>query len=366
MKVAASGKRGVFWRNNPRGSQEIRRPGGARVRGDWWIRWFCTLGHKHREKIGPKSVAENECERRRLQARREGFCSRLAVQGRPALFEEVAKQYEEWSKANKRSWKRDREYLGVLMRRFAGKTLVEITPQDVETLKAVLVKDRAVATVNRYLACLKHLYSRAIRDGQVRDNPVKGVRLFRENNARVRWLTPEEESKLLAMVPEPYLSFCRVATYTGLRRGELLGLTWDRVDYRTGILTVDRSKHGEARRVPMSSLVQDALRRVPRTLGEPLVFPGCRNVSHRFPGWVEDAGLKDLRLHDLRHTFASRLAMSGVDILTIKELLGHKTLATTLRYSHLSPGHQRDAVEKLVAVRSDTGNDTSEKPAVAG
>jgi integrase len=157
------------------------------------------------------------------------------------LFEDVAKPYEEWSKANKRSWKRDREYLSLLKARFTGKTLVEITPQDVESLKTALAKDRAVATVNRYLACLKHLYSRVIRDGQARENPVKAVRLFQENKTRVRWLTPEEEGKLLALVPEPFLSFCRVATYTGLRRGELLGLTWDRVDYRAGILTVARS-----------------------------------------------------------------------------------------------------------------------------
>ena len=86
--------------------------------------------------------------------------------------------------------------LGILKKRFAGKTLAEVTPQDVEALKAALVADRAVATVNRYLACLKHLYSRAIRDGQARENPVKAVRLFQENNARVRWLTPEEEGKL--------------------------------------------------------------------------------------------------------------------------------------------------------------------------
>jgi len=116
----------------------------------------------------------------------------------------------------------------------------------------------------------------------------------------------------------------------------------------------------------MSSLVQETLRRLPHTLGEPLVFPTCRKVSARFPGWVKDAGLKAVRLHDLGHTFASRLAMSGIDIPTIKELLGHKTLATTLRYSHLSPGHQRDAVEKLVAVRTDTVSDTSGNRASAG
>lgn len=169
--------------------------------------------------------------------------------------------------------------------------------------------------------------------------------MFQENNARVRWLTDEEQTQLFIVVLEPFVSFLRLSAYTGLRRGKLLGLTWDRVDYRSGILTVDRSKHGEARRVPMSSLVQDVLRRLPRALGEPRVFPDCGKISHPFPSWAVEAGLRDLRLHDLRHSFASRLAMSGVDILTIKELLGYKTLATTLRYSHLSPGHQREAVE---------------------
>ena len=232
MKLATSGKRGVFWRPNPRGSQELRQA-GSRVRGDWWMRWTCGLGHLHRELGGAKSMAEAECERRRTQARRDGFCPRVSVPGRPVLFADVAKQYEEWSKATKRSWKRDREYLARLKPWFAGKTLAEIKPQDVEAFKVALAKDRAVATVNRHLACLKHLFSRAIRDGQAERNPVKAVRLFQENNARVRWLTDEEQARLFAVVSEPFMSFLRLSAYTGLRRGELLGLTWDRVDYRS-------------------------------------------------------------------------------------------------------------------------------------
>lgn len=362
MRQAQSGLRGVFWRSHPRGSQETRVPGG-RVRGDWWIRWTCSYGHLHREKIGPKALAEDEYHRRRTQARREEFCPRVQRGPRPVLFEDAAKEYLEWARTDKRSWMTDQHWLNRLRARFAGKTLDEITPQDVERFKADLAAERAVATVNRHLACLKHLYSRAIRDGNARNNPVKAVRLFQENNARVRWLAQEDETALLAVIPEPYRRFCQVAIYTGLRKGELLDLIWERVDFKTGILTVGRSKHGDARRVPMSSLVQDVLRRVPRSLGESLVFPGCRKVSHRFPDWIKAAGLKDLHLHDLRHTFASRLAMAGVDILTIKELMGHKTLAVTLRCSHLSPGHQRQAVERLVAERSDTCTSTGSRAA---
>jgi len=274
------------------------------------------------------------------------------------LFEDAAREYLEWARVNKRSWRSDQDLLKRLTARFAGKTLGELSPPDVERFKADLAAERSAATVNRHLACLRHLYNLAVRDGKVTSNPMKGVRLFQENNTRVRWLTSEEETALLAVVHEPYRSFCLVAIYTGLRRSEILGLTSDRVDFKTGILTVDRSKHGEARRVPMNSLVQEVLRRVPRVLGETRVFPGCRKISHRFPAWIKAAGLKNLHLHDLRHTFASRLAMAGVDILTIKELLGHKTLAVTLRYAHLSPGYQRQAVERLVEERSDTVSST--------
>lgn len=362
MRRAQSGVRGVFWRAKPNGSQERRVPGGGKERGEWWVRWMCGFGHLHREKIGPKSVAQAECDRRRTQARREGFCPRVVAGPRPLLFEDAVAEYLEWAKVNKRSWFTDEHRLRLLKARFAGKTLDEITPQDIDRLKSELAAERAPATVNRYLACLKHLYNRAIRDGNARGNPVKAVSLFRENNARVRWLAPEEEKALLPVVPDPFRSLCVVAIHTGLRLGELLGLTWSRADFRTAILTVDRSNHGGARRVPMNSRVREVLKRIPRVLGEPRVFADCRKVSHRFPVWARGAGLADLRFHDLRHTFASRLVMAGVDLVTVKELMGHKTLAMTLRYAHLSPSHQRQAVERLVQDVSDTGISTEPAP----
>jgi integrase len=144
-------------------------------------------------------------------------------------------------------------------------------------------KRRAVATVNRYLACLRHLFSRAVRDGKSLANPMKAVRLFRENNARVRWLTTEEETVLFGVIPEPDWSFRTVALYTGLRKGDVLSLSRDQVDYRNGILTIERTKHGEGRRVLLNATVKAILRRVPPVLGERRFFPGVREDQSSLP-----------------------------------------------------------------------------------
>src|SRR5262245_39539773 len=126
MKLAASGKRGVFWRSNPRGSQELRQSGGIRARGDWWIRWYCSLGHKHRKIVGAKAIAQEEAERRRTQSRREAFCPRQQRANRPVPFQDAAREYLDWSKAHKRSWQTDEHWLNRLKAVFAGKTLEEI------------------------------------------------------------------------------------------------------------------------------------------------------------------------------------------------------------------------------------------------
>ena len=367
MKLAASGKRGVFWRTNPRGSQEFRQPGGGRVRGDWWICWFCTLGHKHRELAGAKTLAEEEAERRRTQTRREARCPRQQPANRPIPFQDAAKEYLDWSKGHKRSWRTDEHWLNRLKTVFAGKTLDEITPEAVERFKLDLVQKRTKATVNRHLALLRHLFNRRIEDfGYPGRNPVRKRTMFSEQNTRTRWLSPEEEGQLLAVVPAPYAAFCKVALYTGARRGELLAARWDQVDHRRGLLTLPTSKSGKPRYIELSSVVLDTLARVPRHLGEPRIFPDCRKVTHHFPAWVEAAKLPGkVTLHTLRHTYASRLVLAGVDLVTIRELGGWSEkggLDLVQRYAHVGEGLKRDAVEALARgerlVRTDTRSDT--------
>ena len=157
-----------------------------------------------------------------------------------------------------------------------------------------------------------------------------------------------------------------VLLHTGFRRGELLGLRWRDVDLKGGVLTIPKAKNGEARHVPLTSTVRTILSHRPRPLdGTALVFPNSeghrdlRWAKKTVPGALRAAQIEDFRFHDLRHTFASRLAMEAVDLMTIRELMGHKTMAMTLRYSHLSPGHRRTAIERLVTRATTAKQETS-------
>ena len=249
---------------------------------------------------------------------------------------------------------------------FAGKTLAELTPEVIERFKLELVQSRTKATVNRHLALLRHLFNRAIRRGYKGYNAVSVVGLFREENTRSRWVTEDEERQLFKVIPAPYWAFCRVALYTGCRKSELLAARWDLIEWDRGILTLPTSKSGKPRFVELSSNVLDTLRRVPGRGQSPLIFPGCRKVSHRFPQWASEAKLPGkVTFHTLRHTFASRLVMAGVDLLTVKDLGGWNRLEMVERYSHLAPAHKRAAVERLAPadpLRSASGTYTGTSP----
>jgi integrase len=366
MKLAQSGSRGVFWRSNPRGTQELRTNDG-RQRGDWWVRWTCPHGHLHREHIGPKSLAREAAERRRL----ERPCPLRQPKPASHLLADVIRDYLAATKNQKRSHKDDARYGAIWTERFAGRTLDEITAGDVEKIRAERLKalTRATATekaerrktvtpatVNREVAFLRHVYNVAMRDGKTERNPVARLRFFQERG-RVRYLSDEEESALMKALPtDEDRQRVTVLLHTGLRKSEFLGLRWKDVDTKAGMLTIPRSKNGETRHVPMNTTVRAVLARRPRSLDRnALVFPNgagmvdLRWAEKAFPEAARAAGIEDFRLHDLRHTFASRLVMATGDLLTVMELGGWKSLAMVQRYGHLSPGHRQSAIERLVS-----------------
>jgi integrase len=366
-----------------RGNGKVRgifeRPAGS---GVWWVRYCDQYGRLHREKVGPKGLA-HEVYRKRKTAIREGKFFPEHLKRRSILFDEAAKDWLSYAKVNKRSYGLDMTRTRRLLQAFGGKPIEVLTPQDVERFKADLKAEGwADATVNRHLALLKSTFNLALRNGKIERNPAKSVKLFQENNARVRYLSTEEEARLFKALPEALKPLVTVALHTGLRKGELLHLRWGDVDFHTGTLTVARGKNGAARRVPMNRLVKDTLFKVrreqiqaakekaegEREILSPYMF--CtrgggfqHNLSRLWYPALKQAELQDFHFHDLRHTFCSRLAMAGVDLLTIKELVGHKTLTMTLRYSHLSPSHQRQAVERLIPGGTDTRTDTGGKQA---
>jgi len=169
----------------------------------------------------------------------------------------------------------------------------------------------------------------------------------REDNNRVRFLSVEEEKKLRKVIETKWASHLPeldLAINTGLRKGSQYGLTWDMVDWKGRMLNIPRTKNEEPIHVPLNDAAVAALRVVPDRgdargrvfqsvkTGEPL-----ENGRHWFDDAVLQAGIKNFRWHDLRHTFASRLRMKGAPLEDIADLLGHKSLTMTRRYAHLGP-----------------------------
>jgi integrase len=160
----------------------------------------------------------------------------------------------------------------------------------------------------------------------------------------------DEERKLIEASAPHFKPVIVVAINTGMRRGELLGLQWEQVDLQSRTITVKQSKSGRVRHVPLNKTAQQALSELPG-LHEGQVFRyrglPINDVKTAFLKAVKRAGIPCCRFHDLRHTFATRLVLAGVDLATVKELMGHASISTTMRYAHPSPPHKRDAVARL-------------------
>jgi integrase len=242
-------------------------------------------------------------------------------------------------------------------------TLAEVTPAlliDYRDKRArQTVRKPSGVTVKRWLAALSHCFTVAVEEWQwCEENPVRKITKPRERRGRVRYLSDAERHQLLEACQQsrnPYLYIVvMLALATGARRGELLGLRWPDVDLQRGTLTFHETKNGERRAVPLTgqalALMQQHAK--VRRLDTALVFPNATGgtplkIRDAFENAVERAGIADFRFHDLRHTFASYLAMNGATLAEIAEVLGHKTLAMVKRYAHLSEAHTRTVVERM-------------------
>ena len=165
-----------------------------------------------------------------------------------------------------------------------------------------------------------------------------------KDNYRQRVLSVEEEERLLTESPEPLRTILILLLHTGMRKGELLNLKWQEIDSEKKQVILEQTKSGRRRVIPLNELAWKTLCTL-CTLGTEgsNIFPH-RNIRKGFLSACKRAGIEGLRMHDLRHTFASRLVAKGVDIVTVKELLGHASIGMTMRYSH------SDLTQKVKAV----------------
>jgi integrase len=237
--------------------------------------------------------------------------------------------------------------------------LAAITPVTIAECRNQLAQNHAPATVVRYLSTLSHPYTTAVEEWQwITENPVRKVCKPKEPRGRVRFLSDDERQRLLAACERsrnPYLYMLVIlALATGARYGELMHLHWSDVDLRRGTLTFRDTKNGETRTVPLTGYAHDRLQQhtMVRRLDTTLVFPDTTGKRPHYmrDAWehtVQKATIPDFRFHDLRHTFASYLAMHGASLLEIAEVLGHKTRTMVKRYAHLTEGHTRSVVERM-------------------
>ena len=250
-----------------------------------------------------------------------------------------------------------------LLKVFGDKTLDYISEFLIESYKQERLKEGVKpSTINRELNILRAILHKAKEWGMYRGDLPK-VKTYKVDDERVRYLTPEELRRLLDACPKWFKPVVKFACLTGLRASELFSLTWDMVNLSQGYITVPAkySKTKETKRIPLHPKALEVLREVKEyqykkgidhgyvftnRMGKPYSVEG-QGYKKVFKTACKKAGIEDFRFHDLRHTFASYLVMSGVDFYTVQELMRHSSPRMTRRYAHLSPEHIRKELEKV-------------------
>lgn len=262
---------------------------------------------------------------------------------------------------NQKSYYDKKLIVGKLVEKFGDDLLAGFDTRKLETYQTELLKGRKPATVNRYFSVLKHMFKKANDWDMVGDDVLKKVHkvtMQKEYNRRLRYLSHEEATKLLgecqkSLAKKHLYPIVVVALNTGMRRSEITTLKWSQIDMANGYIILEVTKNGEHREVPMNDTVKSLFASMVRPIKDNTKVFQVNLGKRSFVTATWRAGIRDFHFHDLRHTFASWLAMGGCDLHTLKELLGHKDISMTLRYAHLSGEHKKTAVKMLDGMKFD-------------
>lgn len=271
-----------------------------------------------------------------------------AKDGQLTLDDFVSQIYLPNIKTRKRSWQIDeriaRQYLSPL---FGNRLLSEIDRCEVEDwLNGLLESGLAASSCNRFLAVFKTICSFAESRGFLEQgkSPCLGVSSFKIHAQRERYLSQDEAQRLMDRLEKSERAEAlalRLLLLTGARKSEILKARWENVNLEQRLLTVPLSKSGKPRYIVLPDAAIAVIKEIPKKAGMPWLFPGHaegKTLSDLYLFWNKirsEAGLKDVRIHDLRHTFASFLVNSGHSLYEVQKMLGHADPRTTMRYAHL-------------------------------
>ena len=294
----------------------------------------------------------------------------------PSFAEFIRDRFIPHVKIRKRSWRTDEVVIRLhLMPRFGALRLNRVTRADVVSFHHDLsLKGYAAGTCNRILVQLKFIFNCAIRWDILPplSNPCVGVELLEDPGGEERYLNEEEVGRLFAELDRnrnlQVAQIIRLLLYTGARKREILDARWEHVDLRRRLLTIPISKSGKPRHIPLSDASVALLESLPRDESVPWVFfnPKTRkppvSIFYAWDSIRAKVGLQDVRLHDLRHSFASFLVNSGRSLYEVQRLLGHYDPKVTMRYAHLSPEALIDAANVVSHLVTRTKSALPEHP----
>lgn len=338
------------------GGVRLRKTKNGIEKFDIWI----NQNGKRKYKVVPNAQTREEAMTALESERRKAFANEYGLLQKPHVvkFSHLMDQYlENYAKINNRAWKRDRDCLKNMEAFFGDCYLKEITPFQIEKYKANRLNQGVKPnTVNRELSVLKRAFNLAIDWHMAGENPVRRVKFFQQPDPKERILSEREEQKLINASSEHLKPIIIAALNTGMRVAEILSLRWSQINLKKREIEVVKTKSGKKRVIPINPVLFEMFNRLERA--DEFVFlyhdpktkkpRPVKSVKRSFTNSCRRAGIEAFTFHDTRHTFASRLVERGVDLITVKELLGHSSVRTTERYTHTHKEEKKRAVDVLV------------------
>lgn len=344
-------------------------------RGTVWQADYFTPDGKRRRKNFPLKKDADAFLGKVLAAKKENRYDQVfnIRKESTTTFNQLCATYAENHK-NQKSFHCSKQYLlAQVQEHFGEKYLSQISYYELESYRNRRLetpvpggKKRTPAAVNREMALISHLLSKAVEWELLENSPFKGKLKLKEDNCREHFLNDQEAKALLKACDDlkthsPYLRpLVETALLTGMRRGELLSLKWEQI--KGGLIQLTETKSGKPRKIPVNVRLEGVLKELRQRNGLKSEYVFCdpqgrrmHEVKRSFASACKRAGLDGFRFHDLRHSFASALVKANVNLKVVQELLGHASLTMTMRYSHLAEGELHQAVALLNGIGNDTG-----------
>ncbi len=351
-------------RRNEVGVFQKYRDSKDRPRGPWFVQYPDRIDPQTGKTIWKtiKHGFSKQAAQRFLEAKKTELLDRkdrgIAHQ-KPLTFQELMDKHLERPDVKAKSSYRNMLFQGRALKEYFGCQRADrIVPGDAETFRgAMLTKGYSPAYVNRHIALMRRAYNLAIRDRLVDRNPCLGINQLSENNERDRVLSFDEWQRLQKELAPHVLALARFAYYTGMRLGEILGLTWDRVNVKEGWIQLrsEDTKTKRPRRVYLTPQASDVLRMVAqvRSIKSRIVFlykgKPVSSIKTAFRAACRRAGIDAFHFHDLRHCFVTNMRRAGVPKSVIMTMTGHRTENMFHRYNTVDEDDMKAALEKATA-----------------